>query len=196
MDLRKDADTIIKSALRQVMPDEAVIQALGGKSFGKGKRYLIAAGKAAWQMTNTAASVLGDRLESGVCITKYGHVKGTIPKIKCYEAGHPIPDENSFTGTQAALDLVAGLKQEDTVIFLLSGGGSALFEKPLLPGKELANVTEQLLASGADITEINIIRKRRALCPTMLSRPNIQYHIKRYLGRSPRYDCFRTGLPG
>ena len=160
MDLRKDADTIIKSALRQVMPDEAVIQALGGKSFDKGKRYLIAAGKAAWQMTNTAASVLGDRLESGVCITKYGHVKGTIPKIKCYEAGHPIPDENSFTGTQAALDLVAGLKQEDTVIFLLSGGGSALFEKPLLPGKELANVTEQLLASGADITEINIIRKR------------------------------------
>lgn len=160
MDLRKDADTIIKSALRQVMPDEAVIQALGGKSFGKGKRYLIAAGKAAWQMTNTAASVLGDRLESGVCITKYGHVKGTIPKIKCYEAGHPIPDENSFTGTQAALDLVAGLKQEDTVIFLLSGGGSALFEKPLLPGRELADITEQLLASGADITEINIIRKR------------------------------------
>lgn len=160
MDLRKDAQLIIESALRQVMPDEAVIQAFNGKRFKPGKRYLVAAGKAAWQMAKTASSILGDQLESGVCITKYGHVKGTIPKVHCYEAGHPVPDENSFAGTQAALNLTANLKKEDTVIFLLSGGGSALFEKPLLPEKELADITKQLLACGADITEINTIRKR------------------------------------
>ena len=62
-------------------------------------------------------------------------MKGDIPKVRCFEAGHPVPDENSFRGTQAALDLVSDLKREDTVIFLLSGGGSALFEKPLISGQ-------------------------------------------------------------
>ena len=62
--------------------------------------------------------------------------------------------------TQAALDLVMDLQAEDTVLFLLSGGGSALFEKPLISGEELADVTKQLLACGADIVEMNTIRKR------------------------------------
>lgn len=160
MDLRKDADRIISAALRKVMPDEAVARALEGRSFDRGKVYLVAAGKAAWQMTKTAAAILGDRLQAGVCVTKYGHVKGGIPKVQCLEAGHPVPDENSFKGTQAALDLVSDLKEEDTVVFLLSGGGSALFEKPLVPGQELSDITKQLLACGADITEMNILRKR------------------------------------
>lgn len=159
MDLRKDADRIIKAALQKVMPDEAVEQALRGKAFGGGV-YLVAAGKAAWQMAATAARILGDRLQAGVCVTKYGHVKGAIPKVRCYEAGHPVPDENSFRGTRAALELVSGLGREDMVIFLLSGGGSALFEKPLTDGGELADITAQLLACGADIREMNIIRKR------------------------------------
>ncbi len=160
MELRKDADRIISDALRKVMPDEAVARALSGKSFGRGRLYLVAAGKAAWQMAKTAAEILGDRLQAGVCVTKYEHVKGAIPKVQCFEAGHPVPDENSFKGTQAALDLVSDLKEEDTVVFLLSGGGSALFEKPLIPGQELSDITEQLLACGADITEMNILRKR------------------------------------
>ncbi len=160
MDLRKEADRIIGDALRKVMPDEAVARALAGKSFGRGRVYLVAAGKAAWQMAKTAAAILGDRLQAGVCVTKYGHVKGDIPKVQCFEAGHPVPDENSFRSTQAALDLVSDLKEKDTVIFLLSGGGSALFEKPLIPGQELSDITEQLLACGADITEMNILRKR------------------------------------
>ena len=71
-----------------------------------------------------------------------------------------MPDENSFRGTQAALDLVADLQPDDTVLFVLSGGGSALFEKPLVPGAVLQDVTQQLLACGADIVEINTIRKR------------------------------------
>lgn len=160
MDLKKDVDIIINAALQKVMPDEAVAQALTGKYFYKGRVYLVAAGKAAWQMTKTAAAILGDRLQAGVCVTKYEHVKGDIPKVQCFEAGHPVPDENSFRGTQAALDLVSDLRKEDMVIFLLSGGGSALFEKPLISGQELSNITAQLLACGADITEMNIIRKR------------------------------------
>lgn len=158
--LREDADRIIAQAIQKVLPDQAVEQALKGKTFAGGKLYVVAAGKAAWQMAKAACSLMGSRIEHGVVITKYDHVKGKIPGMDCYEAGHPVPDENSFTGTQAALDLVKGLSAEDTVLFLLSGGGSALFEKPLIPGAELADITKQLLACGADIVEINTIRKR------------------------------------
>ena len=160
MTLREDAEIIIRESLQKVLPDEAVKSALDNKQFEKGKLYIVSVGKAAWQMARTAADILGDRLEAGVCVTKYNHVKGEISKIKCYEAGHPVPDENSYIGTQAALDLVSDLKKEDTVIFLLSGGGSALFEKPLISDAELSDITRQLLACGADITEMNTIRKR------------------------------------
>lgn len=160
MGLREDAEGIIKESLRRVMPDEAVAQALKEKDFGNGEVYVIAAGKAAWQMAKTASDILKDRIKAGICVTKYEHVKGEIQGITCYEAGHPIPDENSFRGTKAALELVSGLNVEDTVIFLLSGGGSALFESPLISGKELADITSQLLACGADITEMNTVRKR------------------------------------
>ena len=120
---------------------------------------LVAAGKAAWQMAHAAVEALG-RVDGGVVVTKYEHVRGEILGVNCYEAGHPVPDENSFAATEKALELVRGLAAEDTVLFLLSGGGSALFEKPLLPGTELQDITGQLLASGADIVEMNTIRKR------------------------------------
>ncbi|MEE1014766.1 MAG: glycerate kinase [Lachnospiraceae bacterium] len=160
MGIRQDADYIIKESIKSVLPDEAVIRALKGKTFDTGKLYVVAAGKAAWQMAKTASEVLGDRIEEGVVCTKYDHVKGEIPQMKCFEGGHPIPDKNSYIGTQAALDLAANLKKDDTVLFLLSGGGSALFEKSLVSETELANVTKQLLECGADISEINTIRKR------------------------------------
>ena len=160
MSLRKDAETIVKKAIQSVLPDEAVKQALEGKSFDAGKIYIVAAGKAAWQMSKAAAEILGEKLEAGVCVTKYGHVKGNIEKVTCYEGGHPVPDDNSFLGTEAVLTMVSNLTKEDTVIFLLSGGGSALFEKPLVSGEELADITKQLLACGADIVEMNTIRKR------------------------------------
>ena len=157
--LRNDADQIIREAIAAVQPDAAVQRALGGMTFS-GRVLAVAAGKAAWQMAKAASEVLGDRIERGVAITKYGHVMGDIAHFTCFEAGHPIPDENSFRGTQAALDLVTGLTEKDTVLFLLSGGGSALFEKPMVSGEELQDITGQLLACGADITEINTIRKR------------------------------------
>ena len=157
--LRAHADTIIREAIRAVLPDEAVRRALEGFAPGGGRVLLVAAGKAAWQMAHAAVAALGS-VDAGVVVTKYGHVKGEIPGVTCYEAGHPVPDENSFAATAAALGLVQGLTAEDTVLFLLSGGGSALFEQPLLPGAELQDITGQLLACGADIVEMNTIRKR------------------------------------
>ena len=157
--LRSHADAIIKASITAVLPDEAVKRALDGQEF-PGRVLLVSAGKAAWQMAKAAYDFLGDRIENGVVVTKYDHVMGPIGNFKCCEAGHPVPDENSFAGTQAALDLVADLTENDTVLFLLSGGGSALFEKPLVPGEVLQDITGQLLACGADIVEINTIRKR------------------------------------
>jgi len=160
MTLRKDADVIIKESIHRVLPDEAVAQALKQASFGSGKLVVVAAGKAAWQMAKAASDILKSRIDAGVVVTKYDHVKGPIENMTCYEAGHPVPDENSFIGTQAALDLVSDLSSDDTVLFLLSGGGSALFEKPLVTPEELTDITKQFLACGAEITEINTIRKR------------------------------------
>ena len=157
--LRKDADQIISASLKAVLPDEAVKRALREFKPGAGKTLLVSAGKAGWQMARAAVDALG-RVDGGVVVTKYAHVKGDIPGVTCCEAGHPVPDGNSFSATEKALELVRGLSADDTVVFLLSGGGSALFEKPLIPGEELQDVTRQLLACGADIVEMNTIRKR------------------------------------
>ena len=157
--LRKDADRIISGSIRAVLPGAAVRRALREFRPGGGRTLLVAAGKAAWQMASDAVDALG-RVDGGVVITKYEHVRGEIPGVRCFEAGHPVPDENSFSATEQALALVHGLTAEDTVLFLLSGGGSALFEKPLIPGGELQDITKQLLAVGADIVEINTVRKR------------------------------------
>lgn len=157
--LKNHADQIIRSAIHAVQPDDAVRRALEGTDF-PGRIILVAAGKAAWQMAQAAHDCLGSRIEKGIVITKYDHVKGPIGNILCCEAGHPVPDENSYAATQKALELVSGLSRQDTVLFLLSGGGSALFEKPLIPGAQLQDITAQLLACGAEITEINTIRKR------------------------------------
>lgn len=123
--LRRDADMIVDEAVRAVQPDAAVIRVLEGRNF-PGRVLLVAAGKAAWQMAKTAVECLGDKIDKGVVVTKYAHVKGEIPHCICVEAGHPVPDENSFRGTAQALALVEGLTETDTVLFLLSGGGSAL----------------------------------------------------------------------
>ena len=157
--LRNDADKIISASLKAVLPDSAVQRALKSYQPRGGKTLLVAAGKAAWQMANAAVQALG-QVDGGVVVTKYDHVMGQIPGVDCYEGGHPVPDEGSFSATGHALELVRGLKPEDTVLFLLSGGGSALFEQPLVSGEELQDITRQLLACGADIVEMNTIRKR------------------------------------
>lgn len=119
-----------------VQPDTAVRRAVKEIEFS-GRVLLVAVGKASWQMAKAASDYMGDRIERGIVITKYNHVMGPIANFECWEAGHPVPDENSFRGTRAALELVRNLTEKDIVLFLLSGGGSALFEMPLLPGEEL-----------------------------------------------------------
>ena len=158
--LRKDADRIIDRAIKESLPDSAVRKALQEFPETKGKVVLIAVGKAAWQMADAAYGFLGERITSGVVVTKYDHSKGRIGNLEIYEGGHPVPDENSYKGTSAAIKAVEGLGEEDIVLFLVSGGGSALFEKPLIPSSDMARLTYELLASGASITEMNTIRKR------------------------------------
>ena len=155
--LRQDADYIINRSIAAVMPDQAVKAALAGKTF-PGKVILVAAGKAAWRMAKAAYDCV--TVDKGIVITKYDHAKGQIGNLIIREGAHPTPDENGFSATREALELVKGLTEADTVLFLLSGGGSALFELPLISGEELQDITKQLLACGAEIGEINCIRKR------------------------------------
>ena len=157
--IREDADKIIAEALRAALPDTAVAKALGGREFGPGRLVMVAVGKAAWQMASTACAILGDKIDEGLVVTKYGHSKGELPHTRIIEAGHPVPDENSFASADAAIKLVENLTADDTVLFLLSGGGSALFDKPLIPAAELEDITKQLLACGANIVEMNTLRK-------------------------------------
>ena len=160
--LRKNAEKIARGAIDSVSPEAAVRRALEGKTFS-GKLYLVSVGKAAWKMAEVAASCLEQPLEAGIVVTKYDHVEHPIPGVTCYEAGHPVPDENTFRATQAVLDMTADLDKSDTVLFLLSGGGSALFEQPVVAEAELQSITRQLLACGADIVEMNTIRKRLSM---------------------------------
>ena len=157
--LRQDAEVIARAAINHVNPSSAVKGALEGLMF-HGRIYLVAVGKAAWEMAKAAKECLKQEIYDGIVVTKYGHVKTEIEGITCLEAGHPVPDENSLLATEKVLEMTRGLKAEDTVIFLLSGGGSALFESPYVEAEELQKITEQLLHSGADIVEMNTIRKR------------------------------------
>ena len=157
--LRADAEAIVRAAIEAVSPVRAVQKALQNRTF-PGKVYLVAAGKAAWEMARAALEVLETPVAAGIVVTKYHHVKHPLPGILCREAGHPVPDENSFSAAAEVLEMTHGLAESDTVLFLLSGGASALFELPLVSGEELQDITGQLLACGADITEINTIRKR------------------------------------
>ena len=157
--LRTDAEDIARSAIEAVNPDEAVKRALADFA-PQGRVFLVAVGKAAWQMARAAVRDLPRPVDGGVVVTKYGHVLEEIPGVACYEAGHPVPDEGSFRGTNAVLKLTKDLLPTDTVLFLLSGGGSALFEQSLILPEELQSITRQLLACGADIVEMNTVRKR------------------------------------
>ena len=165
--IRQDALDIINSAIKYVLPEEAVKEALKRDDFisrtKKGRVIVTAIGKAAWRMGKAASEILGSEnfSYSGAVITKYEHSMGEIKGLEIFEAGHPVLDENTIKGTKALLKHVENLTSDDTVLFLVSGGGSALFELPCegVELSDLKNITNQLLACGADIVEINTIRK-------------------------------------
>jgi len=160
--IKECAQLLIKNILADNMPEESVIKALKSHDFGARKIYLVAIGKAAWTMARAANDYLGDKIEKGVVITKYDHSMGELARLEIFEAGHPTPDDNTVLATQKAIDLVTNLTVNDEVLLLISGGGSALFEAPIdgVSLAELASLNEAMLASGADIVEMNMIRKR------------------------------------
>ncbi len=160
MRLRDDCDRIVTQSIRRVQPRQAVQRALADRSFPGGQLLVVAVGKAAWAMASAAFEQLGRKITGGIIITKYDHSQGAVGDLEIWEAGHPVPDENTFKATRRALELTEGLTEKDTVLFLLSGGGSALFEAPLIAQAELLQLTKDLLACGADIVEINTLRKR------------------------------------
>lgn len=159
MRLFDDAKTIYTKAIYDSLPDSAVKDALSKLSL-EGRIFIVAVGKAAWQMAHTAAEVLDGCITDGIVVTKHGYNSGDIKGFKVYEAGHPVPDADSYAATDAVLKMVEPLGEGDNVVFLLSGGGSALFEKPLIPVEDMDKLTHELLASGADIVEMNTVRKR------------------------------------
>lgn len=158
--IKEDAQKIIHRSIQSVLPDAAVQRALEGKTFS-GKVIVISIGKAAWTMANAAAKILDHRIYKGIVLTKYHHSQGDINGFTILEAGHPLPDENTITATEKIIDTVRDLSAQDSIIFLVSGGGSALFEKPMgdLSLIHYLELTEQLLKCGANIIEMNTIRK-------------------------------------
>ena len=163
-DLKKDMKEIIDGAIKAVLPESAVKEALNDERFlsrkNKGRVIVASIGKAAWRMAKAASDILGSEI-SGAVVTKYDHSMGEIKGLEIFEAGHPVLDENTLKGTKALLEHVKNLNSNDTVLFLVSGGGSALFELPAegVTLDDMKDVTKQLLACGADIVEINTIRK-------------------------------------
>lgn len=160
MSILSDSKLIINKVLEAALPDAAVQKALTKLPAISGRLVLVAAGKAAWQMGKAAYDVLQEQISSGIIITKHDHAQGPIGNLLIREAGHPVPDAASYSSTQEAIELVSSLTKDDLVLFLLSGGGSALFEKPLISEAEMDDITRQLLACGADIVEMNTLRKR------------------------------------
>ena len=159
MSLREDAKFIYESAIRESLPDTAVKKALSDFVYPSGKLLLISIGKAAWQMANAAYGILGNRIDGGAVITKYAHSRGAIGNLEIFEAAHPVPDENGINATKRALEITEGLSADDAVVFLVSGGGSALFEYVDFPLEDLFSLTADMLGSGASIEEMNAVRK-------------------------------------
>lgn len=162
--LRHDAYDIFCNSIEDVKPEISVCKTLSNMlCFDFLDRItVIAIGKAAWRMAKSSSDVLGDKIKQGVVITKYGHSLGHIPNMTIYEAGHPLSDANTLKATLDAIKKAKELTIDDTILMLISGGGSALFEYPIneISLEDLIDVTDQLIKVGADIIEINTIRKR------------------------------------
>ncbi len=171
-DLRRAAAQILEQALRAADPRAAIEQILrvegdavviAGKTYplpADGRVVVVGAGKAGAPMAQAVEDILGDRVTAGVVAVKTGHT-APLRRIRLREAGHPLPDDAGVAAAEEILALLAGLGPDDLVICLISGGGSALLPLPR-PGLTLADMirtTDLLLRSGADITEVNTVRK-------------------------------------
>ncbi len=124
--------------------------------------FVISAGKAALPMASAIEDILGAALDGIFVITKHGHATGVRPqKAQVWEAGHPVPDVHGMEAALALESLLRELNARDLLIVALSGGASALLPSPVasISLKAKQAVTNQLLRAGADIAEINCVRK-------------------------------------
>ncbi len=175
--LRSMAADIFLAAIRSVNAYEAVkscvriegerltVGAPSGEreefDLNKFKRiFVIGGGKASASMAQAIEEVLGTRIERGIINVKYGHI-ADLGVIKVNEAGHPIPDEGGLRGAQEIVSLLRDTDKDDLILVLISGGGSALLPMPSegISLEEKQELTRLLLNCGADIKEINAVRK-------------------------------------
>jgi glycerate 2-kinase len=148
---------ILASAFNAVDPYAAVKKYLDKNPLPRRKRiFAFGLGKAAIGMTQALAD--STQLTDSLVITKHASPL-TVEPVTVIEGNHPIPGSDSLAAGQAALQFVSQLNEEDLLICLISGGGSALMTAPLIPLDELGSLTSALLASGARIDEINTIRR-------------------------------------
>ncbi len=159
----KDYKKIIDYSINASKPENALDSYLREFTYNSGKLIVIAVGKAAFTMAKKTNETLTKKIDTGIVLTKYNHSNGPIGDFIICEAGHPIADENSFNYTKMILEATKDLSENDDVIFLLSGGGSALFEYSNLGLPYLQEINNKLLKSNADIIEINTIRKRLSI---------------------------------
>lgn len=122
--------------------------------------YVVGAGKAAARMGVALEELLGDKISDGVAVVKYGHAL-PLTRIRVIEAGHPVPDEAGLGGARQIMALCEAAGAGDLIVFLISGGGSALLPAPAdrLSLEDKQRTTQALLASGATIAEVNAVRK-------------------------------------
>lgn len=140
---------------------------IGGRRYDLrryGRIVVVGAGKATASMARAMEPMLGPRLEQGLVIVKYGHALPTR-RIAVKEAGHPLPDRAGLRAAALVREMAGSSSARDLLIVLLSGGASSLMPAPV-PGvslEEKQRITQQLLRSGADIEEINLVRKHLSL---------------------------------
>ncbi len=172
-DERRDhALSIIEAGIDAVLPENVIRNtvkverdrlSVSGRTFDLSKYrhiYVAGGGKAASPMAGEMERLLDGRITDGIVIDRYG-TSAQTKIIKVLQAGHPLPDENSVRGMRAMHDMLAAAGAGDLVIFLISGGASALMTCPA-PGvtlQDLIRLTDLLLKSGATIAEINCVRK-------------------------------------
>src|SRR5450759_3265639 len=174
--LRVQARSIFRAALQASDPAEAVLRnvRVSGGRLTAGKHtyrlssfqriFVIGAGKASAAMAQAIEKLLGRGIQAGLVNVKYGHL-ARLRRIELNECGHPVPDEAGVRGAQRIAAIVEGAGPEDLIICLISGGASALMPSPAPPVtlEEKQAVTRLLLASGANIHEINALRKHISL---------------------------------
>ena len=160
--------TLEQLSLDKVMPKRLAANA-GVLQFGEErieltafrKILVVAIGKAAYQMAEQTAEMLKPHTVSGMIVTS-ALPSGRLTNFMTYEGGHPYPNEQSVWSADVARELLSDLKPDYLVIYLLSGGGSAIFEKPISDGISLDDSREffrLLVTCGANIVEMNVLRK-------------------------------------